>query len=158
MSQDWNVGKLALVGAVSGVIAGFVMIVLMMIVTAIAGQEFWATPKWIADAIYGSDWLGFNVQDVVTGLVIHFLLSIILGAVFGMIAVPLTSQPRQVLIFGLVWGILAWILLTLLAMRAVDETMAQQVPVVPWFVVHLIFGLILGYLVSSLRQVAAANA
>ena len=158
MREDWHFGKLALVGALAGIVAGLVMLVFMAIVTAADGQGVWAVPKWISSAIYGDSWLGFNAADVFTGLAIHFVISLVLGGLFAMIAVPFATEPRQLLFFGLVWGVIAYVVLSMLGMGALDETMAQQVPLLPWFLAHLFFGLVVGYLVMALRATAAATA
>src|SRR5690242_16456421 len=100
MAEDWQFWKLAVIGAVCGIVAGFVMLIFMTIVTTIGGPGPWATPKWIADTIYGDSWLGFNANNVFTGIALHLVISLIMGGLFAMIAVPLTTTPRQMLIAG----------------------------------------------------------
>ncbi|MGI8916538.1 MAG: hypothetical protein ACR2JY_22660 [Chloroflexota bacterium] len=154
MSEDWNYWKLGLIGMIGGIIAGIVMWILMSIVTLVTGQGLWAFLKWVGDAISGDSWQGFNAGDVFTGLVIHLIVSLILGALFGVIVLPFVSTPRQLLSAGLVWGIVVWVLLGLLGVAVVNPTMSQEVPVVPWCIVNLLYGLILAVIASPLRTTA----
>ena len=154
MAEDWNFWKLGLLGVIAGLIAGLAMWVFMIIVTLIGGQGFWAMPKWIADAIYGDSWLGFNGTDVFTGLIIHFAVSLLLGAAFAVIAVPFIAGPRQLVLSGVLWGIIVWILLSALAMNAVDETMAQEVPRFPWLIANLLFGVVVAVVLTPIRTLA----
>ncbi len=158
MSEDWNYWKLGLIGIVGGLIAGILMVILMMIVTLIGGDGFWKFPKWVADAVYGDSWLGFNATDIFTGLVIHLIVSMLLGALFGIIVVPFATTARQLLIAGAAWGIVVWLLFGLLAVAAIDPTMAQEVPPVPWLIVNLLYGLVVAFIVGPLRSTAEVTA
>lgn len=152
--EDWNYRRLLLLGLVSGLVAGILIWVLMLIVTAIHGPSLWAFPKWVADAIYGDSWLGFNLQEVVTGTLLHLLVSAILGILFYVTLVPFLPTMRLLVSAGVVWGLLAWVVLTLMVLNSVDPVMAQEVPNVAWLCMHILFGLTLGYLAGSWRSFA----
>lgn len=156
MSEDWNYWKLALIGAIGGAVAGVGMWLLMTVVTLIGGQGLWTFPKWVADAVYGDSWLGFNATDVFTGLIIHLLVSIILGALFCVIVVPFAATFRQLLIGGLIWGFVVWVLVGLLAVAATDPTMSQEAPAIPWMLVNLLYGVGVAFVVNPLRSAAEA--
>jgi hypothetical protein len=158
MSEDWNYWKLGLIGVVGGLIAGVVIWMLMTVVTVIGGQGLWALPKWIGDVITGDSWQGFNGTDVFTGLIIHLLVSMLLGALFGMLVLPFASTARQLLIAGVVWGAVVWLLFGVLVVAAVDPTMSQEVPPIPWLVVNLLFGAIVAFIVNPLRSTAQVTA
>lgn len=158
MSEDWNYWKLALIGIIGGLIAGIVMWIVMAIVTLVDGQGLWAMLKWVGDAVYGDSWLGFNATDVFTGLIIHLITAMILGALFGVIVLPFVSTPRQLLIAGVVWGAVVWVLIGLLAVSAINPTMSQEVPTIPWLIVNLLYGLVVAFIVSPLRTTAQVNA
>ena len=158
MSEDWNYWKLGLIGAIGGFIAGVAMWIVMTIVTVIGGQGLWAMPKWISDALYGDSWLGFNATDVFTGLIIHFIVAMLLGALFAVIVLPFISTPRQSLIAGLIWGAVVWLLLGVLGVAAVNPTMSEEVPVIPWLIVNLLYGLIVAFIASPLRSTAQVTA
>lgn len=158
MSEDWNYWKLALIGIIGGLIAGAVMWVIMAIVTVINGQGLWAFLKWVGDVISGDSWLGFNARDVFTGLVIHAIMSAILGGIFGVIVLPFVATPRQVLIAGLIWGAIVWLLIGFLIVAAENPTMSQEVPPVPWFIVNLVYGLVVAFIANPLRSTAQMSA
>ncbi|MCL4545981.1 MAG: hypothetical protein M1118_15545 [Chloroflexi bacterium] len=154
ITDDWSYWKLALIGVIAGLIGGAVMWVLMTLVCAIVGPSLWAFPKWVADAVYGDSWLGFDLQEVLTGTLIHLAVAASLGLLFSVILVPFLPELRFMLIAGLVWGLIAWVVLTLIALNGVDPVMAQEVPNVAWFLMHIIFGLIVGYVANGLKQFA----
>ena len=154
MSDEWNYWRVALLGVIGGLAGGLAMWVFMSIVTAIDGQGVWAMPKWVADAMYGDSWLGFNGTDVFTGLIIHFILSLVLGALFAVIVVPFVASPRTLLLSGIIWGAIVYLVLSVLAMGAIDETMAQEVPLIPWMVANLLFGLVVALVITPLRTAA----
>jgi hypothetical protein len=158
MSEDWNYWKLALIGIIGGLIAGAVMWVIMAIVTVISGQGLWAFLKWVGDVVTGDSWQGFNAGDVFTGLVIHLVVSAVLGGIFGVIVLPFVASPRQVLIAGLIWGLVVWLLIGFLAVAAENPTMSQEVPPFPWFIVNLVFGLVVAFIANPLRSTAQVSA
>lgn len=158
MSEDWNYWKLSLIGITGGLIAGVCMLVLMMIITLIGGDGLWKFPKWVADAVYGDSWLGFNATDIFTGLIIHLIVAMVLGALFGAIVVPFAATARQLLIAGIIWGAVVWLLFGVLAVAAIDPTMAQEVPPIPWLIVNVLYGMVVAFIVSPLRSTAEATA
>ncbi|HEV7216956.1 MAG TPA: hypothetical protein VGP33_17750 [Chloroflexota bacterium] len=158
MSEDWNYWKLGLIGIIGGFIAGIVMWIVMTIVTVIGGQGAWAMPKWVGDVVTGDSWQGFNATDVFTGLIIHLIVAMLLGALFGVVVLPFVSTPRQSLIAGVIWGAIVWLLLGLLIVAAVDPTMSQEVPLIPWLIVNLLYGLVVAFIVSPLRSTAQVRA
>lgn len=151
MADDWNFWRVGLLGAIAGLIGGFVMWVFMTIVTTLNGQGFWAMPKWVGDVVTGDSWLGFNATDVFTGLAIHLVVAAILGVIFALIAVPFIATPRVLLAAGVVWGLVVWLVLSVVALGAVDVTMAQEAPVIPWFIANVLFGIAAALVVIPLR-------
>lgn len=158
MSEDWNYWRLGLIGIIGGLIAGVGIWILMTIVTVVDGQGLWALPKWIGDVITGDSWQGFNATDVFTGLIIHLLVSMLLGALFGVLVLPFATTARQMLIAGVVWGGVVWLLIGMLGVAAVDPTMSQEVPPIPWLVLNLLFGAIVAFIATPLRASAQVTA
>ena len=158
MSEDWNYWKLGLIGIIGGLIAGIVMWILMSVVTLVDGQGLWTFPKWVGDVITGDSWQGFNGYDVFTGLIIHVIVAALVGALFCVLVLPFVSTARQLLIAGAVWGAGVLLLLGMLGVAAVDPTMSQEVPPIPWFVVNLLYGLVVAFIANPMRSSAQVTA
>lgn len=137
---DWRAA------AVAGIAAGVVFAVLEALLTLSMGGSAW-TPLWMTAAIVMGHGVAaqvatFSAGIVLVGLVVHFVLSVILGLILAAIMAPfnLDSSVGMASLAGVIFG-LAVYLINLYGMTGFF----------PWFiqargalslVTHLLFGLV----------------
>ncbi len=137
----------AIAGALSGVAAGVVFMVLSMIYAAVVGPALWAPPRMIATIVGFAMAPAFGAAAVAVGLGLHMMLSALYGAVF---AVAMGSARRAVVLAaGLVFG-LALYVVNFHGFAQIDQFAAFRMMAGNWFeiAVHAVFGVLLaaGYL------------
>jgi hypothetical protein len=136
--------------AVAGFVAGMVMAASAMIRSGALGLGFWLPVQSIAGAFFGVDALIGGTGSVVLGLIAHVVMSLLLGGVFGAL---ISSDSSRAAIVGLAlaYSILVWASMTFLALPLINEVMLERVLLAPvwWFVLHLIYGLVLGLVVAQ---------
>jgi uncharacterized membrane protein YagU involved in acid resistance len=131
-------------GALAGVIAGAVFMMMEMGLVALSGGSPWAPPRMIAAIVMGEGVLpppaSFDLMILMVAMVVHFMLSIVIGVGFAFIAGR----------FGLLMavGVGAVVGLALYVVNFYGMT-----AFFPWFamarntisiVSHIVFGLVLG--------------
>ena len=77
-------------GALAGVIAGATFMMMEMGLVAMAGQSPWGPPRMIAAIVMGEGVLpppaSFDLMILMAAMGVHFMLSIVIGVVFAMVA------------------------------------------------------------------------
>lgn len=166
-SVTW--GALARRGAIGGLVGGIALAMLMMIVTAAKGMGL-LRPLYLIAATFHGSWAmakGVDIVPLVIGLMVHMLNSIIFGVVFALLLGSVTGTRRwgatAWTVSGLVWGLIVFIVNQYVVLPAVDPAMAMGADkVLFWWVLgHMMFGLILGFIVGSqagVRSVAPVAA
>jgi hypothetical protein len=142
-------------GAVAGFLAGAVMVLLSPVLSLLTGISVWEPPKVIAATIYGSaatSTPGFDLVPVVTGTVIHFVISIVLGIIFGIITnrvLHLTTDFGLPALIGLCYGLIiffvAYFIIPLINPTVNEYGMA------PVIAQNMAFGICLGIFYSLVR-------
>jgi hypothetical protein len=136
--------------AVAGFVAGMVMVVCAMARSGIVGLGFWLPAQSIAATFFGVDALISGTGAVVLGLIAHVVMSLLVGGIFG--ALISSDSSRGVIVgLALAYSILIWAAMTFLALPLINEVMLERVLLTPvwWFVLHLIYGLVLGLVVAQ---------
>ena len=131
-------------GALAGLIAGAVFMMMEMGLVAMAGDSLWGPPRMIAAIVMGEGVLPppatFDLMILMAAMAVHFMLSIVIGIVFALVA-------RR---FGLVMAVVAGAVvgLGLYVVNFYDFS-----AIFPWFamarnmisiVSHIAFGVVLG--------------
>jgi hypothetical protein len=114
----------------------------MTFVSAITGQDVWFGMKGAAAPILGAEAMGpgFSFVPVMLGLACHFLVSMLWGLGFGLLAYHL--DRRTTLIAGGLYGLVVWLGMYYAVLPAVGlGDMAAQAPVLRSIVYHVFFGL-----------------
>lgn len=148
--------KVLLWGAIGGVIAGAVMAMWQMGVEAVAGEGLFAPPVYIAAALFrdaqgitGSAGLGpTDVVQIMAGMMGHMMNSALFGLLFATIASRLTRSRGGLVGLGMLWGAMVYAVMALGVIPAIDPVM-KQLNQPTFFAGHLMFGAVLGWLVSS---------
>jgi uncharacterized membrane protein YagU involved in acid resistance len=139
---------------ISGIVAGTAMSMFEMIV-GIFDKGFWAPLRGIS-AVFGIgiesiDQYSFSLIPVIAGVVIHMIMSMMLGAVFFVLFDKiLEGKSFNIgIITAMLWGfvvymVMFWIVLPLSIFPGGD-IMINSEPQWAWIVGHLMFGAV-GYL------------
>lgn len=147
-SPDWTAA------AVSGFVAGAVLMVLDLLWSALTGVSPWITSHRIAAIMMGPEALqstAFDVWVVAAALLTHYVLGIVFGMVMAAVIAPFhfDSSVGMVLLVGAVFGFALYLL-----------NFYGMVAVFPWFaemrgwatlVAHLIFGMVTAYMYLKLE-------
>ena len=146
-------------GAVAGVIGGVAM-VLFLVTFMVATGRFALEPlQLFGGTFYGpralSPAAGFG--PVIWGLALHLAVAAALGIVFSLV-VSGDADPIVVTTSGIVYGLLAWLLLTFLVLPFVDPMMSRSLADFPfaWFAAHVPYGATLA-LASQFREALSAR-
>lgn len=151
-------GRVAARWVLPGLIAGLVFAMWAMMV-GLFTSSLWAPPQGIAQSIgIGAPGHAFQLVPFVAGLMGHMMNSVILGAVFIVLARALHLRGVTSVVGGMVYGLIVygamyWVLLRgLLASSSASFLSAN--PEWSWVAAHLMFGVVLGALVAygSLRD------
>lgn len=134
--------------ALGGVVAGLVMALIAMVRAGANGLGFWLPMKSIAATYAGVDALIGGGTAAGLGLVTHVVVSAGVGALFGVL-LPLRPTRGKALALAVLYGVFVWAAMTFLVLPTVNEVMLDRVMLSPfwWFVLHTIFGLVLGIVV-----------
>lgn len=143
---------------ISGLIAGFVFMMLeMILVAAVGGASPWGPPRMIAAMVMGKDVLpppaSFDTSIFIVAMVVHFVLSFILAAVFAWAADASGWSVGTCIIAGLVFGLLVYVI-DFYVMTAVFPWFAKARTPVTIFS-HAMFGLVLGWVYRSMAPARA---
>ena len=134
-------------GIWAGIAAGIVLAVFMMVIVAtVLGKPLLAPVNMMGAAFLGKEALmNPGMGSIILGLIVHIIDSAILGIVFVYIARSLNGGMGANTIYGIVYGLLVWLLMAFIVLPIMNSPMAEVTG--GWFVVaHLIFGVVLGLL------------
>lgn len=147
---DWTVA------AVSGFVAGAVLMVLELLwSTIIMDGNLWQTSHMIAALTLGSDALqssDFNLTIVAAALATHYVLGIVLGLILAAIIVPfhLDSSISMVLLTGAVFGVAVY-LFNFYGMVYFFSWFAEMRGL-PALLAHIVFGMAAASMYWKLEQ------
>lgn len=140
-------------GAIGGLVAGLVFVMMeMALVPTVGGGELWGPPRMMGAIVLGSSALPppatFDAGIVMVGMLVHFALSAVLGAVFAAAAVKLKLSGVMTIGAGAVFGLIVYFV-----------NFYGFTSIWPWFAMarnwitiasHLVFGAVLGWYCSRL--------
>ncbi len=95
-------------GVVGGIVGGLALSVVLMVATAAAGGDLWTVLKGASAPFYGARAAqpGFDAGPVLLGVILHFVVSIGWGVLFGILAYGLRRGPT--LAAGALYGIFVY--------------------------------------------------
>lgn len=147
-------------GAVAGLVAGLVFLVVeMMLVPTVGGGELWGPPRMMGAIALGSEVLPppatFDAGIVMVGMMVHFGLSAILGVIFAVATRALKLSRGMTIAAGVVFGLAVYLV-----------NFYGFTELFPWFAMarnaitvfaHLVFGGVIGWMVGgqTIQTVAA---
>lgn len=141
-----------LCGGAAGIGAGLVMLV-VAILLGLESLGEWSQPmKLLAAGIFGPDatYYGPLGEPGLYGTSLHLSLSLLYGMLFAQL-VDEKSRKRSIIVLGLVTSFIIWIFGSLLFMPSFNRTLAGILPARVGLLLHLVFGLSFGLILSALR-------
>ncbi|HKW71206.1 MAG TPA: hypothetical protein VJQ08_00080 [Candidatus Dormibacteraeota bacterium] len=135
-----------------GLIAGLVFAMLAMVV-GLFTSTLWAAPQGIAQSIgIGSPGHSFQLVPFVAGLMGHMMNSIVLGAIFIVIARAIRLNGPLAVAGGMVYGVIVYIGMYSIVLRGLLSSTSGSFlsanPEWSWIAAHLMFGVVLGALAA----------
>jgi hypothetical protein len=140
-------------GAMAGVIAGSCMALITMLISASAGMGFWHPLALMGAVFYGTGAIFGGLGPVVTGLIVHLIITAGLGAAFGSMLPRSQATTGKSAGWGILFGLASWGLVTYIVLPILNQTMRERIDLAPgwWFFSFLIYGLFLGF-TPTIRQ------
>lgn len=142
-------------GAAAGVVAGTVMLLIAMAVAAVNDLGVLSPLQLIAATFLGPTVAEGGALPVIIGLVVHYAVSIVFGALF-VVAMQRQKGALAIMAIGGIYGLLVFLFMLLSILPWVNPLMAQMVDR-GWFLVqHLAYGVTLGAVTApALRRLRA---
>jgi hypothetical protein len=157
-------GEVAEWGAISGVIAGIAMAMLLLIVNLARGVGVWR-PLYLFAATFNPSWArasGFELAPLLVGMLLHLIVSTLFGAIFAVLVrfvLPTAVSLTVAAILGLLWGLALLVVMTFAITPGADPALVRAVmhdggAFIWWVVAHLLYGGVLG---AAFAQTIAAS-
>jgi len=138
-------------GALAGMVGGMVMAMWSMMVLWLNGSGFWLPLNLIAHTFWRDTPLDgrFCVTAALAGVVIHMMMSMMVGVVFALVVQRIHGSLAAVSGLGMTFGIMLWLVMQYGVWRVVDADAANAFT--PWVfgVGHAMFGLVTGLVVGA---------
>jgi hypothetical protein len=146
VARDRNeVGRGVGGGIAAGLMGGLAMAVFMLLVNIAKGADVWVGMKMAGAPFLGQRAMepGFDLVAVFFGVLSHFFVSAIWGALFGLLAFGLRKSTT--ILFGLGWGIAVWIGMFYIVLPILGFfEISQASPVGLAVFEHVLFGGVVG--------------
>lgn len=132
-------------GVAAGLVAGAALSLLMTTMNLLHGQDIWMGMKTAGLPFMGERAMqpGFEAGPVLVGVLCHFAVSAVWGALFAVFAYGMSRSATVGL--GALWGIVVWLGMYYVVLPVVGAgDLPRNVPVGMAVLSHVFFGLILG--------------
>lgn len=127
-------------GIFAGIFAGVMMQIFGMIYCAIKGMDILAPTKIAAIPFLGGAAMAYgSASGVIVGLIVFFLLSSVLGAVYAHFTG--INNCKGLFGVGLTWAAFSWVFITCLFMPSFHDYAAADIPRGVMFFAWIVFGL-----------------
>jgi uncharacterized protein YacL len=142
-----SLGRRLVRGAIGGIVAGIPFIVITMWFAATTGGGWLAPLKLISTIVLGAGALQAGTADPWVGVVVHTVISAVVGMVFALFSQTLRTNGAAALA-GTVYGALVYVVNFLIVGYTILPQF--QMPNQPFeLVMHIVFGTLLGFFFYS---------
>lgn len=142
-----SLGKRLVRGAIGGIVAGIPFAVITMWFAASTGGGWLAPLKLISTIVLGADALEAGTAEPWVGVVVHMVLSALIGMVFALMT-PALRTNGAVALAGTAYGALVYVVNFLIVGYTVLPQF--QMPNQPFeLVMHIVFGTLLSFFFYS---------
>lgn len=150
-------GKYLGIALLAGAIGSVVMGLFLMIAMAVQGQGWYAPLHLTAAALpaFRPPAADFLLSAAIVGFGLHLITGTVWGLLYGLVVDPMPRQASRLgtaSLLGLLWGVVAWIIMGEWLGPRLDPAAADSDPSL-FLVAHLIFGLITAWSLSALVRV-----
>ncbi len=117
---------IGLCGALAGLAGGLAMALVAALVSVTQRQDIWHEAKAIAIVVLGAQaaaQAGFAALPVLIGTLIHLIIAMLLGAIFGIVTrrwLQLPSDFGIPVVAGLAYGLLVWLVAYFVVLPVAD--------------------------------------
>ncbi|MBI3998767.1 MAG: hypothetical protein HY355_07005 [Armatimonadetes bacterium] len=144
----------------AGLAASVIMGMIEMVYEAVAGAGYWSPAVFIgATMLRGLQSIQvpvpFHLAGVVLGLMGHMMNSVIFGFIFARVVAPLVSPRGDLVIAGVVYGVIVFALMWFAVIPIIDPVMLKLNAAV-FAIAHLVWGAALGAIVSEPEEAPRA--
>jgi hypothetical protein len=132
-------------GLVAGIFGGIVLSLYGLLASVALGVDPWtnfkvASAPFLGDRAFAA---GFDASAVGLGILVHFAVSALWGALFGLVVYG--ASAGATLALGAVFGLLVWVVMTSALLPALGLTeLGRTVTLGPPILEHVVFGLAVG--------------
>jgi hypothetical protein len=127
-------------GAVTGLVGGLLMLILILAYTAGSGLGVNLFPRAVAGLFYDVEALVGGAGIVTLGYVIHLIVSMLWGIVFASLVRPETTLSGA-FAWAVAYAIGVWLFMTYAVLPILNPVLGARVMLMPvaWIVAHLLF-------------------
>lgn len=141
-----------LAGIIAGLIAGVVMAMVAMMLMPMLGHGVMYPVKLMAGTFQGQAALAGGMGTDMLGLMIHMMMSAVLGLIFGLIIGGLGLHGLLTLIIaGIVFALIVFVVNWFVTLPIVDKVMREGISPMVFGMTHVFYGVVLGWLVTVFR-------
>lgn len=145
-------------GAIAGLVGGAAMAVAGAIMALISRDDIWLEAKQISAFVYSpavTEQAGFLAGPVIVGTLLHFIMSALLGAAFGILFSRVLRMPSTMgspIVAGLIYGMFVWFVAYFVILPVTNpELLDMYAPV--FILQHIVYGMVTGLAYLRLRHV-----
>jgi hypothetical protein len=139
------------VGVIGGLIGGVLMAIFSMSMSVMRGPGMWMPVKLIGGFVLGPSAINeveaFDFTPIASGLLIHMVVSAVLGGLFGALASKLPDVT--VALYGVVYALAIWFVALFFVLPIVDPLLVNNTNPVLFAVSHIIYGVSVGWWIST---------
>ncbi len=146
-------------GIVGGLLGGAAMVIPALIYGVVSGHGPWYAVNLVAATVLPSmqsqgpaAFESFNLLYLVIGLVIHLIVSMLLGLAFAILLPTLPGRPQ---LWALIVGPLLWLAATSIVLPTINPTMSQLLDWPSFAIANIVYGVVMGTCVARSPKVRA---
>lgn len=140
-SFGWDAERALGGGLIAGLVAGVLLSIGMLIMTASAGGDIWTAMKGAGTPFLGerAQQPGFDALAVTVGVACHLGISMIWGVLFGALFYGI-GRPATVFM-GASWGVVVWLVMYYVVLPVVGlGAITEKTPIAQAILSHVAFG------------------
>jgi hypothetical protein len=138
--NQWQIERAVKGGVIAGLVSGVVLSVILAILNALEGKSVLGGLKFASYPFLGRRAFdtGFDHVAIVAGVASHLAVSVVWGALFGLIFFGLSRG--KTLVAGAFWGLVVWAVMLYVVLPVLGFPAGGDNPVAMAIFTHALFG------------------